>query len=361
MRIGDVHPPMREVDSWMVAYLPDHGPSPVCQLRLRLYARTESMSPSAEDCDKLLEPYFFRQSRVAVSPENHHQENITLRLHHRLPFQSEALMRFLARRSIPGVEEIVDGHYRRAAVFGGSVGLVDLDLSEDPDHVIMRLQIDDLHDVDLAVQRCRRLLDLEADPATIAQVLGTDPMLAPLLGARPGLRVPGAVDGWEIAVRAILGQQVSVAAARTMAGRMVAVFGQQIPAPESDLTHLFPPPEAVVEADLASLGLTGIKVEAIRGVARAIIHKELKLDHGADRKHVAERLQRLPGIGPWTVSYIAMRALGDSDAFPVSDLGIRQAFARLGLETNARYVEHRAERWRPWRAYAAVHLWESLS
>jgi AraC family transcriptional regulator of adaptative response / DNA-3-methyladenine glycosylase II len=127
------------------------------------------------------------------------------------------------------------------------------------------------------------------------------------------------------------------------------------------LTHIFPPPEAVVEADLASLGLTGIKVEAIRGVARAIIHEELKLDHGADRKHVAERLQRLPGIGPWTVSYIAMRALGDSDAFPVSDLGIRQAFARLGLKTNARYVEHRAERWRPWRAYAAVHLWESLS
>jgi AraC family transcriptional regulator of adaptative response / DNA-3-methyladenine glycosylase II len=173
--------------------------------------------------------------------------------------------------------------------------------------------------------------------------------------------VPGAVDGWEIAVRAILGQQLSVEGARTTAGRMVAALGSPMQKPDGGLTHLFPGPEVMPEADLASLGITGMKARAIRAVAHALIHRHLELDRGADREETSERLRRMPGIGPWTASYIAMRALGDPDAFPSSDLGIRRACERRGLPTHVRDIERYAETWRPWRAYAALHLWESLT
>jgi AraC family transcriptional regulator of adaptative response / DNA-3-methyladenine glycosylase II len=289
------------------------------------------------------------------------QGHIMLRLRHRLPFEGAPLLRFLERRSIPGVEEIVDGRYRRTVAFGRSVGTIDLEMSRDPEHVLMRVRLDDLRDLSPAVQRCRQLLDLDTDPGVVAGTLGADPVLAPLVEARPGLRVPGAVDGWEIAMRAILGQQVSVVGARTTAGRLVAALGTPLHDPEGGLTRLFPGPEVVLEADLASVGITGMKVRAIRAVACALIHEELALDRGVDREDEAMRLRRLPGIGPWTASYIAMRARGDPDAFPSSDLGIRQAYARLGQAASVRDIERHAERWRPWRAYAALHLWESLS
>lgn len=289
------------------------------------------------------------------------QGDIALRLRHRLPFEGTSLLRFLERRAIPGVEEVVDGHYRRTLFLGRSAGTIELDVARDPEHVLMRVRLHDLRDLNLAVQRCRQLLDLETDPAAIAATLGSDPILRPLIEARPGLRVPGAVDGWEIAVRAILGQQVSVGGARTTAARLVASLGTPVPKPAGGLTHLFPGPDVMLEANLSTVGITGMKVRAIRAIAGALTRKELTLDRGADREEAAIRLHHLPGVGPWTASYIAMRALGDPDAFPSSDLGIRQACDRLGLGSNARDIERRAERWRPWRAYAALHLWESLS
>jgi AraC family transcriptional regulator, regulatory protein of adaptative response / DNA-3-methyladenine glycosylase II len=287
---------------------------------------------------------------------------ITLRLQHRLPFEGDPLIRFLGGRAIQGVEEVVDGHYRRTVALGTnqSIGTIDLDPTGGEGSVILRVQLEDLRDLNRTVQRCRQLLDLDADPATIAETLGADETLSPLIAAHPGLRVPGAVQGWEVAVRAILGQQVSVAGARTLAGRLVAALGPRLPEPDGGLTHLFPGPEAFADADLPALGVTRQKADAIRAVARALIRGELALDRGVDREEISARLAALPGIGPWTVSYIAMRALGDPDAFPASDLGLRKACRCLGLGTGAREIERHAERWRPWRAYAATHLWESL-
>jgi len=173
--------------------------------------------------------------------------------------------------------------------------------------------------------------------------------------------VPGAVDGFELAVRAILGQQVSVAGARTLAGRLVAALGEPLPAPRGALTHTFPTPDRVAEADLSGLGLTGGRIVALQSLARAVATGSLTLDRGADWEGTVARLRELPGIGPWTASYIAMRALGDPDACPVADLGLRRALERRGFAADPKAVAARAEAWRPWRAYATHHLWASLA
>jgi AraC family transcriptional regulator, regulatory protein of adaptative response / DNA-3-methyladenine glycosylase II len=201
------------------------------------------------------------------------------------------------------------------------------------------------------VSRCRQLLDLDADACAINAVLAADGLLAPLVAARPGLRVPGAYDGFELAVRAVLGQQVSVPAARTLAGRLASRFGTRIEVPGGLPSVLFPGPAALAGADLSGLGLTTTRQATLRALAAAVAAGDVALDHGADPEETAARLAGLPGIGPWTISYILMRAVGDPDAFPASDLGLRRALGHLGGSTA------RADRWRPWRAYAAVHLW----
>jgi AraC family transcriptional regulator of adaptative response / DNA-3-methyladenine glycosylase II len=205
------------------------------------------------------------------------------------------------------------------------------------------------------VARCWRLLDLDADPLAIGEVLSTEPFMAALVAARPGLRVPGAYDGFELAVRAVLGQQVSVAGARTLAGRLVQRAGKPLDCtPEgAPLTHVFPTAEAVAEADLSGLGLTGARERTLRAVATAVAAGEIDLDGGGDPAETAERLLALPGIGPWTVAYIQMRALRDPDAFPETDLVLRRILERHGLDRAA------TDAWRPWRAYAALHLWTS--
>jgi len=173
--------------------------------------------------------------------------------------------------------------------------------------------------------------------------------------------VPGAVDGFELAVRAILGQQVSVAGARTLAGRLVAALGEPLAEPHGSLTHTFPTPERISRADLGGLGLTGGRIVALRALARAVSEGGVALDRGADWEGTVSRLQELPGIGPWTAAYIAMRALGDPDACPVADLGLRRALERRGLAGDPKNVAARFDAWRPWRAYATHHLWASLA
>jgi AraC family transcriptional regulator, regulatory protein of adaptative response / DNA-3-methyladenine glycosylase II len=289
------------------------------------------------------------------------QGGITLRLPFRTPFDAEGMLRFLGTRAVDGGENFDGETYRRTLRLPHGAGTVAL--SDGGDHVRCVLKLEDPRDLGTAVQRCRRLLDLDADPDAVADVLGDDPLLGPLVRRSPGRRVPGSVDGAELAFRAVLGQQVSVAGARTLAGRLVARCGEPLPeslAAERDgLTHLFPGPGDVARAALDGLGVPAARREALRGLARAL-DSSISLDPGSDREEVERQLLGLRGIGPWTASYVAMRALGDPDAFLPMDLGVRQAIQRLGHAGDKRSVAALAEQWRPWRAYATRHLWASL-
>jgi AraC family transcriptional regulator of adaptative response / DNA-3-methyladenine glycosylase II len=213
-----------------------------------------------------------------------------------------------------------------------------------------------LRGVARVVARCRRLFDLDADPVAIGETLSADPLMAPLVEATPGLRVPGAYDGFELAVRTVLGQQISVAGARTLAGRLVARCGVPLDGP-GPLSHVFPTAEAVAEADLSGLGLTRARERTLRAVATAVAAGEIDLDGGGDPAETAERLLALPGIGPWTVAYIQMRALRDPDAFPETDLVLRRVLDGHGSAGTGTAKRPDPGSWRPWRAYAAMHLW----
>ncbi|MBS1869592.1 MAG: DNA-3-methyladenine glycosylase 2 family protein [Actinobacteria bacterium] len=282
---------------------------------------------------------------------------LALRLRHRAPFDAAGLLAFLGTRAVPGVEawDPAAQAYRRVLALPHGPGVALLAPAA-AGHVRCELRLSDLRDLAAAVQRCRRLLDLDADPLAVDDALAADPLLAPLVQAAPGRRVPGAVDGAELAVRAVLGQQVSVAGARTLAGRLAAALGEPLPAALADeqLTHAFPTAAALAAADPAELPLTRARAHALTALSRAVADGSLALDPGADRDATRERLLTLPGIGPWTAEYVAMRALGDPDAFPVTDLGVKKALARLGRGAEP-------DRWRPWRAYAVQHLWASLS
>jgi AraC family transcriptional regulator of adaptative response / DNA-3-methyladenine glycosylase II len=237
-------------------------------------------------------------------------------------------------------------------------------LSDGGDHVRCVLRLENLRDLGSAVQRCRSLLDLDADPVAVTDVLAADRILVALVRRSPGRRVPGCVDGAELAFRAVLGQQVSVAGARTLAGRLVARCGEPLPealaAERDEPTHLFPGPHAVAGAALEGLGVPNARRKTLRTLARAIAGGQILLDPGSEREEVERRLLELRGIGLWTASYVAMRALGDPDAFLPTDLGVRKAICRLGHASDRQSVAALAERWRPWRAYATQHLWASL-
>ena len=269
---------------------------------------------------------------------------LTLRLQHRRPLAITPVLDWFGVRAVAGVEEVTDGVYRR--VVDGRI--IELQPVPDAGHVVARVQVGDVGHVADLVAHCRRLLDLDADPEAVDAVLGTDSLLAPSVRRHPGIRVPGTVDGFELAVRAILGQQVSVAAARTFAGRLVEQCGKPLDSPRGSLTHSFPSAETVAEHPLDGVGLTTSRVTTLRALADAVASGRLALDPTADREEARARLLALPGIGPWTVEYVAMRALRDPDAFPSSDLVLRRAVAS---------DPGRVDAWRPWRAYAAMHLW----
>ena len=291
---------------------------------------------------------------AATSPGS----GITLRLPYRSPLDADALIAFFAWRAVPGVEEVVDGSYRRSLRLPSGAGIVEL--TPDGDRVLARYWLDDLRDLGTAVQRSRALLDLDSDPRAVAELLGQDAFLAPFVDASPGRRVPGHVDGHELAVRAVLGQQVSLGAAVTLARRLVASYGEPLAHPRGTVTHLFPSAQSLAGADPERLAMPASRRRALLGLAHALADGALELDPGVDRLAVRGQLRALPGIGPWTAEYVAMRALRDPDAFLPTDLGVRNALLALGRPGDPRSALALAERWRPYRAYGMLHLWAQL-
>ena len=284
---------------------------------------------------------------------------VALRLPVRQPFDGDALLAFLGRRAVAGIEERAGDTYRRTLRLPHGPAIVEL--APRPDHVACCLRLTDLRDLTQAVQRSRRLLDLDADPVAVGAVLGADPLLAPLVAKAPGLRSPGHVDGAELALRAVLGQQVSVGAASTHTARLVAAAGTPLPATDGALTHLFPEPAAVAELDETLLAMPDRRRRTIRGLAARLADGTITIDPGTDRAELEAQLTALDGVGPWTAAYVALRGLGDPDVFLASDLGVRRALEQLGQPGDPRSAAARADSWRPWRSYALHHLWASLS
>jgi AraC family transcriptional regulator of adaptative response / DNA-3-methyladenine glycosylase II len=269
------------------------------------------------------------------------------------------LLGFLAARTVPGLEEVDACSYRRSLALEHGAAVAEV--IADGDGVRIDLRLGDARDRPDALARCRRLLDLDADTSLIDAALGRDPLLAPLVRRRPGLRVPRATDGFELAVRAIVGQQVTLAAARRTGARLVALYGCPLEEPAGTITRLFPTPAAIAEVDSLELRMPRVRASALRAVARAVLDGELDLRPGADGAAATRALLALPGIGPWTASYVSMRALGDSDAFPAGDAAVRRALERLGQDGRPAAAQRLAERWRPWRSYALMHLWRANS
>jgi len=292
---------------------------------------------------------------------------LDLRLAVRAPFAGRALLAFLGYHVVPGVETAGPGWYARTLDLPHGHGTVRLALEDLPAEpagpartgfVPATFVLTDLRDTAAAVERVRRLLDADCDPVAVDAALGADPVLAPLVAATPGLRLPGQVDGPETAIRTVIGQQVSVTGARTVTGRIVAAHGVPVETGEPGLTHLFPPPHVLAAADPETLPMPRARGRALVGLARAVADGDVTLDRGGDRADVRASMLALKGIGPWTADYVAMRVLADPDAFLPTDLGVRAVLGRLGLEGEA--ATHRVEAWAPWRSYALMHLWHTL-
>jgi AraC family transcriptional regulator of adaptative response / DNA-3-methyladenine glycosylase II len=289
---------------------------------------------------------------------------IRLRLPCRRPFNPDSVLQFLGLRAVPGVEALDGNTYQRSLRLPhghGVVALTAVDHGDDgPAFVEGELHLSDLRDLTTAVSRCRQLLDLDADPIAIVDALGADPLLGPLVTADPGRRVPGAADGFELAVRAVIGQQVSVVGARTIAGRLTQAAGEVLDHPLGAITHLFPTPAALIalaEQAPATFSMPASRRGALVALAHAVDDGRVVIDPGADPAELRASLLALPGIGPWTVEYVAMRALRDPDAFMPTDLGIRRAAQRLGFPDDPARLTALTEGWRPWRSYAMAHLW----
>jgi len=280
---------------------------------------------------------------------------INLRLAYRSPLHVPALLDFLETRALPGVEERSGGTYRRGLTLPHGSATVALTPADR--WVSATLRLADVRDLAPAVARCRRLFDLDADPDAVDATLGADPALRAMVEAEPGVRVPRAVDGFEMAVRAIVGQQVSVAGARTTLTRLIRAAGSLGAAP-SDLVG-FPPAEVVAELPDSAFGMPAARRETIRALAAAVADGKIDLEPGADRVETVARLLEVPGVGAWTAGYVAMRAIGDPDVFLPTDLAVRRGAAALGLPSTAKALEAHAERWRPWRSYALIRLWRA--
>ena len=285
---------------------------------------------------------------------------MSVRLAYRPPYDWDAMLSFLSLRAIPDVEIVSGNSYRRSIAIGGDVGVIRV-APADRNRVSVSVRFPDLAALPQIIARVRRVFDLAADPDRIGAHLAQDPMLAPLVSARPGLRVPGAWDGFELAVRAIFGQQITVPAATKLLGRLVLAHGAPLPAAMKDsegVSHLFPSPARLAGADIAALGMPNACAMAVTSLARAIGADPSMFSRSASLEETIAKLRSLPGIGEWTAQYIAMRELREPDAFPAADIGLLRAMAAAdGARPSPAELLARAERWRPWRAYAALHLW----
>jgi AraC family transcriptional regulator, regulatory protein of adaptative response / DNA-3-methyladenine glycosylase II len=286
--------------------------------------------------------------QTGFQPENQY----LLRLRFRPPYNWNGMLRFLAARATPGVESVEAGRYCRSISLNESHGYVDVSLDEGNDALAVRVQFGDPRSLFFIVERIRAMFDLSADWAAIVPSLRVDPVLARRVDAEPGLRVPGCWSGFELAIRAILGQQITVKGATTLAGVLVKTFGQPFSG-TNNLTHLFPSPEVLADAELTSMGMPRARSATIRALARAVCDGRISFEGIVASDDFLTRLCEIPGIGKWTAQYVAMRALGEPDAFPSGDLGLLRALALQGPAE----LERRAEAWRPWRAYATMYLW----
>jgi AraC family transcriptional regulator of adaptative response / DNA-3-methyladenine glycosylase II len=270
---------------------------------------------------------------------------LSLRLPYRAPLHADSLLDFLGARAIPGIEERDGSTYRRALTLPHGAATAALTPGAGG-FIAAELTLADVRDLAPMVTRCRRLFDLDADPQAVDEVLAADPALAETVAKEPGVRVPGAVDGFEIAVRAVVGQQVSVGSARKVLAKLVKGAG----------SDGFPDAATVRALPDEAFAMPAARRATLRGLAAAVA-EGLALDGGSDRAEVRDELLTLPGIGPWTADYIALRALGDPDVFLPSDLGVRRGAAALGLPDDPKKLAAHAERWRPWRSYATIRLW----
>jgi AraC family transcriptional regulator, regulatory protein of adaptative response / DNA-3-methyladenine glycosylase II len=283
---------------------------------------------------------------------------VELRLAYRQPADLRGVLDFLALRAVPGIEEVDGGTYRRSLTLPHGTGVAELTPRDG--YVQATLRLADPRDLTAAVARCRRVLDLDADPQAVDDLLGADPALGPLVARRPGGRVPGTVDGDELAVRGVLGQQISVLAARTVAGRLVAEHGKPLDAPVGTVTHAFPTAAVLASVDPASFPMPRSRQRTLHELTSRLADTSLRLDTGVDRDEAERLLLDVPGIGPWTAKYVRMRALADPDVFLPTDLGVTHAMAGLRLPSDPRAVAELAENWRPWRSYALLHVWSTL-
>ena len=288
---------------------------------------------------------------------------VTMRLAVRTPFAGRRLLDFLAYHLVPGVETAGDGWYARTLDLPHGPGTVRLDLADAPvagetAFVTARFVLQDLRDTTAAVERARRLVDADCDPVAVDDQFAGDPVIGPLVRATPGLRVPGQVDGDETAIRTVIGQQVSVVGACTVTGRIVAAHGRRVESDIPGLTHLFPDAATLAAIDPATLPMPRSRGRALVGMAGALASGVVALDRGPDRDEVRDSMLALPGVGPWTADYVAMRALAHPDVFLPTDIGVRNALGGLGFDPAATIAA--SDRWRPWRSYALMHLWNTL-
>ena len=293
-----------------------------------------------------------------ISP--HPGVGISLLLRYRPPYDWPGMLEFLRLRAIPGIERVVDGGYSRTIALDGRQGFVGVRPAED-NALRATIRFPKLPALPGIIARLRRVFDLAADPLPISAHLAKDPALAPLVETRPGLRVPGAWDGFELAIRAVLGQQITVAAAVRLAGRLVAAHGEPLAEQDRDLTHVFPRPEVLARADLTALGMPRSRAATLSAVAAAVVADPDLFCASRGLDEAIQRLQSIRGVGEWTAHYIALRQLREPDAFPAADVGLMRALADLeGRRRSSRELVGRADQWRPWRAYAAQHLWASI-